>query len=102
MSKVTITKLSKADGITKNSLFEDWKIMRQALEDEERKFKEVSINKVHVLTTYLFIRIPVVSICIIATRSIVCSFLCVLSLLISFFYLLQMETILHLRVNLSN
>lgn len=41
MSKVTITKLSKADGITKNSLFEDWKIMRQALEDEERKFKEL-------------------------------------------------------------
>lgn len=85
MSKVDIIKSAKADGIAENSLFEDWKIMRQALEDKERKFKEISINKVHALTVCIFIRIPVTSICIAVTHSIVCSFFCGLSLSILLF-----------------
>lgn len=85
MSKVDIIKSAKADGIAENLLFEDWKTMRQALEDEERKFKEISINKVYALTTCIFVMIPVISICIAVTRSIVCSFFCGLSLYILLF-----------------
>ncbi len=86
MNKVDIIKKSKIDsGIVEDNLFEDWKIMRQTLEDEERKFKEVSNNKIDALAIYLYVMIPASFVCIVATQSIIYSLLCVFSLVIPFF-----------------
>lgn len=86
MNKVDIIKESKIDsGIVEDNLFEDWKIMRQTLEDEERKFKEVRNNKIDALAIYLYVMIPASFVCIVATQSIIYSLLCVFSLVIPFF-----------------